>query len=169
MNETALSEIESQLLGAYREKQWEKGKKIFELAQKTDEFEKEKAELERKQNALKEEYSVLAGKEPVKEFKGRKLRLPVPRGAIDHKYLLVTRALADRLLSSNEKLKIHVPVTGVTFETYVYRRNNILNERFYIGRFYKAAGIQPGDFVLLDESSPGEWNLIKCNGPVSDV
>jgi len=42
--------------------------------------------------------------------------------------------------------------------------DNKLQERGAVGKFHRDAGVRAGDFVILRETSPGQWHLLKRGG-----
>jgi hypothetical protein len=165
MMELDLSYIEKQLVADFRNGEWAKAMQVIELTRDRKIAEQAESEAKERRKAIEEQLATLTGAtKPAENFKGRKIRLRVTSGSRGYGYLLVTRALEERLLSPTEKLKIHVPATGDTFVTDIYVRNKHLKERHGIKRFYKAVGMARGDSALLDEIKPGEWVLTKVPG-----
>lgn len=150
------------LMGAFLKADWEKCSQIIELSRERQLAENAESEARSRREQIDKKIASFTGAvEPAKEFKGRKTQLRVTRGSIRNSYLLVTRALDDSLLDPAEELTIHCPATGETFVTGIYGQNKYLKERHKIGEFYEAAGISRGDWVLLEETAPGKWRLLK--------
>src|SRR5438093_12970249 len=147
--ETILSEVEKQLVTAFRQCSWPKAMQILELTRDRKIAVEAEREAKARCKAIEEQLASLTGAvKPAENFKGRKVQLRVTYGSRKHGYLLVTGALYDRLLSLDEKLKIHVPATGDTFVTEIYARNKYLKERHKIKKFYRAVNMAKGDSAL---------------------
>lgn len=95
----------------------------------------------------------------------REVFVEVTQGMINQNLLTVTEALRQRLLQRDEEMVIEVIPGGQKFSTKVLAVGNKLQERGEIGRFYRVARVNAGDFVLLREISPGRWQLLKCDNP----
>jgi hypothetical protein len=123
---------------------------------------KEAEAVEQRQKEIKEKLTGLNGSAlPVERPQYRNCLIEVTRGGLKYSYLLVSGPIRKQILTKNEKLKIHIPVTGETFTTEIYFRNKNLKEREAIGRFYKAADVKVGDMLVLTETAPNEWTLTK--------
>jgi len=156
------SDLKNSILAAVSAKEWDRAKQLLDLAKETAATEAAQEDLNRKRNELARQLATLTGRpQPEGTFSGRLLKLPVTIGSLTYGYLIVTRPLSDGELNPGEKLRITIPTTGDSFSTDIYLRNKVLSERPLIKKFYKAAGIQAGDFVRLKETAPGEWRLTK--------
>lgn len=58
--------------------------------------------------------------------------------------------------------RLETAPSGDVFETELLQNGNKLRERGSIGRFYREASVSEGDYVVLTETSPGNWALEKA-------
>jgi hypothetical protein len=160
--ETILSDVEQHIITTVKSHEWDKAKQIIDWLRDKEVAKQALEEARKRSEEAERQLANLTGTvEPPQDFKGRRIRLKVTYGSIDNNYLLVTRALDDRVLKASETLDVHVPATGESFATGIYTRNKHLDERHKVGRFFRATGVKAGDFVLLEEIAPGKWRLIK--------
>ncbi len=61
-----------------------------------------------------------------------------------------------------EELVIEAFPSGERFQTIVSDTGNKLRARGEIARFYRDAKVNPDDYVLLTEETPGHWTLKKA-------
>jgi hypothetical protein len=92
----------------------------------------------------------------------RKLPIEVTEGDIRQNLLKLTPHINRGKIKVGEQLLIEALPSGERFQTVVSDKGNKLRARGEIARFYKDSGVQPGDFVLLSEDTPGRWTLKKA-------
>lgn len=91
----------------------------------------------------------------------RELFIEVSQGMINQNLLTLTESLKRGQIRIGEELIIEALPSGERFKTVVMTNGNKLQERSAIGKFYRKAGIQAGDTVVLREVSRGSWQLLK--------
>jgi hypothetical protein len=92
----------------------------------------------------------------------RELPIHVTEGMIRQNLLTLTPHVKRGRIKIGEELTIEALPSGETFRTVVMDNGNKLQARAEISRFYKDAKVQPDDYVLLIENSPGCWILKKA-------
>ena len=95
----------------------------------------------------------------------RELLIEVSQGMINQNLLTLTEPLKRGQIRTGEELVVEALPSGERFKTQVMTNGNKLQERGAIGKFYRAAGVQAGDFVVLREVSRGSWQLLKSQNP----
>ncbi|MDB6059499.1 MAG: hypothetical protein JWO95_3343 [Verrucomicrobiales bacterium] len=95
---------------------------------------------------------------------GREIRVEVTQGMINQNLVTLTDAMNKGIVSAGEAMTIESLPSGRKFKTDVMANGNKLRERGEIRRFYTDARVEPGDMVLLQETSPGHWKLRKVDG-----
>jgi hypothetical protein len=91
----------------------------------------------------------------------REFAIEVSQGMINQNLLTLTEQVKRGMIRVGERLIIETVPDGDRFETELLASSNKLRERGRIGRFYRSAGVQPGDVVVLGEVTPGLWQLKK--------
>jgi hypothetical protein len=91
----------------------------------------------------------------------RKLLIEVSQGMINQNLLLLTEPLKRGLVKTGEELTIEPLPKGDRFKSAVIQPGNRLQERGAIGKFYRDAMVNAGDYVILGEVAPGQWQLRK--------
>jgi hypothetical protein len=91
----------------------------------------------------------------------RELLIEVSQGMINQNLLTLTEPLKRGQIHVGEELIIEALPSGERFKTQVMTNGNKLQERGAIGKFYRAASVRAGDFVVLREVSRGSWQLLK--------
>jgi hypothetical protein len=91
----------------------------------------------------------------------KSIQIEISGGAIRQSYLSVTRALRKNLMKKPGPITIRIPKTGAEFETEIVRQGNLLQERAQIAKFYAAAEVAEGDYVVLTQVGPDTWELTK--------
>jgi hypothetical protein len=91
----------------------------------------------------------------------RELFIEVSQGMINQNLLTLTEPLKRGQIRIGEELIIEALPSGERFKTVVMTNGNKLQERGAIGKFYRKAGVQAGDTVVLREISRGSWQLLK--------
>ena len=91
----------------------------------------------------------------------REFAIEVSQGMINQNVLTLTEQVKRGMIRVGERLIIETVPDGDRFETELLASSNKLRERGRIGRFYRSAGVQPGDVVVLGEVTPGLWQLKK--------
>lgn len=94
---------------------------------------------------------------------GRQIRIDVTQGMINQNLLTLTEAINKGVVSAGEVMTIEAVPSGRKFKTDVMANGNKLRERGEIRKFYADAGVEPGDMVLLEETSPGQWKIRKLD------
>ena len=92
----------------------------------------------------------------------RKLPVNVTAGDISQNLLKLTPHIKRGKIKIGEELSIEAHPSGERFQTVVLEKGNKLRARGEIGRFFKEAEVQPDDYVLLTEETPGRWTLQKA-------
>ncbi len=92
----------------------------------------------------------------------RELLIRVSQGMIAQNLLTLTEHINRGRIKIGETLVIEPQPEGEKFKTEVLASGNKLQERGAIGKFYRKAGIQDGDYVVLSEISSGQWQLRKA-------
>lgn len=92
----------------------------------------------------------------------RKLPIDVTDGDIRQNLLKLTPHIRQRKIKIGEELDIEAHPSGEKFRTVVSDKGNKLRARAEIARFYRDAKVEPNDFVLLTEETPGRWTLKKA-------
>jgi hypothetical protein len=108
------------------------------------------------------------GKSSAREGFLRELLIEVSQGMISQNLLTMTMPLRRGLVKVGEELIIEPLPKGERFKTDVMQPGNKLRERGKIGKFYRDAGVQAGDYVILREVALGQWQLQK-GGRVPEV
>ena len=93
------------------------------------------------------------------------IQIAISGGAIRQSYLSVTRALQKGAMTKPGPVTIRIPKTGAEFQTEIVRQGNLLRERAKIGKFYAAAEVAEGDYVVLIQVGPDTWELSKSVNP----
>ncbi len=93
----------------------------------------------------------------------RRLPIRVSEGMIRQNLLTFTEHIKRGRIQVEEEMMIEVRPTGARFPSKVLQNGNRLQERGEIGRFYRSAGVQDGDIVVLTETKPNEWTLEKVS------
>ncbi len=89
-----------------------------------------------------------------KEAKLRELPVEVTTGMIRQNLLTLTKHLKQRRIRIGEELTIEAQPSGERFRTALLEKGNKLRERGAITRFYRDAGVHPGDFVVPRKLGP---------------
>jgi len=92
----------------------------------------------------------------------RELPVEVSAGMIRQNLLTLTRHVKQHRVRLGEELTIEAQPSGERFRTQLLEKGNKLRERGAITRFYRDAGVHPGDFVVLTETAPNRWTLKKA-------
>jgi hypothetical protein len=93
----------------------------------------------------------------------RELVIEVTQGMINQNLLTLSEHIRRGIIRIGEKLEIEAQPSGDRFETEVLATGNKLRERGRIAKFYRDAGVRPGDSVVLHERTPGHWQLRKAD------
>src|SRR5258706_11406139 len=105
-----LSEIEIEIITAFRGREWDKCIKLVELSRDEALIEERNSEIERCKADLAKRKEALTGKAQIpSDFKPRRIDVQVTYGSLDHSYLLVSGALRAGVLIHSEKLTIDIP------------------------------------------------------------
>jgi len=106
----------------------------------------------------------VAGLEPGREQKTerglRRIIIEISEGMVNQSLLSLTAARKRKTVSLGERLKIVLP-DGTRFESEIVEPGNRLRERGLIRAFFQSAKVRPGEEVVLEEVTPGEWTLKK--------
>ncbi len=92
----------------------------------------------------------------------RELPVEVTAGMIRQNLLTLTKHVKQRKIRIGDELTIEAQPSGERFRTELLEKGNKLRERGAIARFYREAGVRPGDFVVLSETGPNRWTLKKA-------
>jgi DGQHR domain-containing protein len=92
----------------------------------------------------------------------RKLPINVTPGDIRQNLLKLTQHINRGRIRVGEELVIEAFPSGERFQTVVSDKGKKLRARGEIARFYRDAKINPDDYVLLTEETPGRWTLKKA-------
>lgn len=92
----------------------------------------------------------------------RELPIEVTQGMINQNLLTLTNHVKRGRIRTGEDLTIETDPSGERFTTELLTNGNKLQERGAIGRFYREAHVQAGDFVVLTEIAPKKWALKKA-------
>jgi len=92
----------------------------------------------------------------------RELPIEVTAGDIRQNLLKFTPHVRRGKIRIGEELTIEVQPSGERFRTHLVEKSNKLRERGAVARFYRDAGVRPGDFVVLTETVPNRWTLKKA-------
>ncbi len=92
----------------------------------------------------------------------RKLPINVTEGDIRQNLLKLAPHINRGKIKVGEELVIEALPSGERFRTVVSDKGKKLRARGPIARFYKDANVQPDDYVLLTEETPGRWTLKKA-------
>jgi hypothetical protein len=137
---------------------------VMALTKKAAEYEDVKKTLLHLQERLKEVHA-MAVQSPTNGSGSNQLReLPVEvsAGMIRQNLLTLTRHVKQRRIRISDELTIEAQPSGERFQTQLLEKGNKLRERGAIARFYRDAGVSPGDFVVLSETAPSRWTLKKA-------
>ncbi len=93
----------------------------------------------------------------------RELVVEVTQGMINQNLLTLSEHIRRGIIRTGEKLSIEAQPSGDHFETELLATGNKLRERGRIAKFYRDAGVRPGDCVMLREVTPGHWQLKKAD------
>jgi hypothetical protein len=137
---------------------------VMALTKKAAEYEDVKKSLLHLQERLKGVHAMAV--QPATNGSGetplRELPVEVTGGMIRQNLLTLTRHVKQRRIRLGEELTIEAQPSGERFRTQLLEQGNKLRERGAIARFYREAGVHPGDFVVLSETAPGRWALKKA-------
>src|SRR5258708_50113 len=136
---------------------------IQRLTRKVAELE----DLKQQQAAIQERMAKLIHDEttsiPLPDSKNngglRELPVHVTEGMIRQNLLTLTPHVKRGKIKIGEELIIEALPSGERFQTVVMDKGNKLRARGEIARFYRDAGVQADDYVLLTENAPGHWTL----------
>jgi hypothetical protein len=92
----------------------------------------------------------------------RELPVEVTQGMIRQNLLTLTEHVKRGRIQPGETLQVEVQPSGERFRTDLVVNGNKLRERGAVGRFYREAGVQAGDFVVLTETAAHTWTLQKA-------
>ncbi len=95
----------------------------------------------------------------------REVLIEVSEGMINQNLLTLTEAIKRGQIRVGEQLVIEATPSGEKFSSDVVQPGNKLRERGAIRKFYASAAVQAGDYITLRESTPGQWQLSKCQNP----
>jgi hypothetical protein len=90
----------------------------------------------------------------------REFLVPVTQGMINQSLLTLSEPVKRGKIRVGERLSIELP-SGDRFQTELLEGGKKLRERGRIADFYRNAGVQAGDVVVLIELTPGQWQLKK--------
>ena len=90
----------------------------------------------------------------------RRIIIEISEGMVNQSLLSLTAARKRKTVSLGERLKILLP-DGTRFESEIVEPGNRLRERGLIRAFYQSENVGPGEEVVLEEVTPGEWTLKK--------
>ena len=91
----------------------------------------------------------------------RELPIEVTAGDLRQNLLKLTPHIKRKKIKLGEEMIIEADPSGERFQTVVSEKGNKLRARAEVARFYKAAKVEPGDYVVLIEVAPGRWLLKK--------
>ncbi len=94
-------------------------------------------------------------------FGKRELIIEVTHGMINQNLLTLTEPINRGQIRIGEDLAIEALPSGEKFRSVVMGSGKKLQERGCIGKFYRQANVQAGDYVTLREISHGQWQLSK--------
>lgn len=92
----------------------------------------------------------------------RELPIEVTAGMIRRQLMTLTPHVNRGKIKAGEQFIIEALPSGERFQTELLEQGNRLRERGKIGRFYKDAKVNEGDYVLLSEVALGRWTLKKA-------
>jgi hypothetical protein len=92
---------------------------------------------------------------------GRQLVIKVSEGMIKQNLLTFTEHVRAGTIRDGDRLDIEALPSGDRFQTELLASAHKLRERGRIAKFYRDAGVLAGDFVVLSEINPGQWQLKK--------
>jgi hypothetical protein len=90
----------------------------------------------------------------------RSIRVALTQGMLNQQLLTMTAAKRRGIIHDGEKFTIIIPGENKPITTELAQPGNRLKERGALGRLYKREELSPGDKILLQEISPGTWELI---------
>ena len=96
----------------------------------------------------------------------REILIEVSQGMINQNLLTMTEALKHRQLKVGEELDVVARPSGERFKSTVIQPGNKLQARGAVGNFYREAKVRDGDDVILRETEPGRWELLKLEPSV---
>jgi hypothetical protein len=94
--------------------------------------------------------------------KGRQLATLVTDGMIRQNLLTLASSVRSGKIKVGEELIIEALPSGERFQTTLLEQGKKLRERGKIANFYRDAKVKGGDYVLLNEVTPGRWTLKKA-------
>lgn len=168
MNENIVSKIE-EILDETMAKVKEAAEKkdlgaLRELAGRAEELKQMKEQVLAIQQRLREVGNGAQGVQlapPPTRSKLREIRIRVSQGMINQNLLTLTEAIRRGTVRVGEEMTIKVMPSEREFTTVVLPSGNKLRERGEIHKFYAAANVVAGDYVMLQETTPGQWKLRK--------
>ena len=92
----------------------------------------------------------------------RELPIRVTEGMIRQNLLTLSLHIKRGKIKLGEELTIEALPSGDRFRTILLDKGNKLRERGRIAQFYRDAHVKGGDYVVLNEVSPGRWTLKKA-------
>ena len=124
---------------------------------------KKAAELEATKNRLMAFSKVLQPEDMTTQNPGvrREFFIGISPGMLNQNLLTLTGPMQRGETRVGEKFRIEALPSGDRFETELLASGNKLRERGKIAKFYRDAGVQPGDVVVLSEIIHGQWQLKK--------
>ncbi len=116
----------------------------------------QEAAIEQRKREIEDSVFLKKAQQP----KLRKIYCQTTGGCLRQNLLTLTRPIQLGKIKVGERLCVTLP-DGSTFNTDVSHQGNKLRERGEIARFYRDYNVREGDYVVLEETSVGKWNLRK--------
>lgn len=156
--ERLLKKLVLEIDRALKEKNFSQLEKLSKKLSEVNSLKEQIAAIDSRLSALESNSSIAAGS----PFGLREIRTAITEGMKKQNLLTLTEAIKQGKVRVGEHFAIEALPSRDRFETVLLASGNKLRERGKIGKFYRDAGVQAGDSVLLKEVTPGRWELLKA-------